>query len=164
MKIIIRNRNKNIEVSNITSKEEMVWIDPEKFSQITTDAGTMATEFMQKHPQIHEVKFSVIPEMDSDEDEEQYNASDNETQKPRVIIIGEEHLQEQIDNFAAEYPDDHWTMEQMKERLATDELAAEGMTFGDSVSMQNPDLCHWFTAVCITPEVCVFEYKGTYKG
>lgn len=74
MKIIIRNRNKNIEVSNITRKEEMVWIDPDKFTQITTDAATMATEFMKKHPQIHEVKFSVLPQMDDEEDEEEYNA------------------------------------------------------------------------------------------
>lgn len=74
MKIIIRNRNKNIEVNNITSKEEMVWVTPEQFTEITTDAATMATEFMKKHPQIHEVKFSVVPEMDGDEDEEQFNA------------------------------------------------------------------------------------------
>lgn len=134
MKIIIRHRNKKIEVNNVTSKEEMVWIDPEKFTQITTDAGTMAAEFMEKHPQIHEVKFSVLPQMDEEEDEEQYNASDNETQKPRVIIIGEEKLQEQIDYYAAQYPDDHWTMEQLKDRLATDDQATEGMTFGDSVS------------------------------
>lgn len=164
MKIIIRHRNKNIEVNNITSKEEMVWIDPEKFAQITKDAGAMASEFMEKHPQIHEVKFAVLPEMDDDEDEEQFNASENEAKKPRVIIIHEEHLKEQIDLCAAQYPDDHWTMEQLKDRLATDEQATEGMTFGDSVSTQNPDMCHWFTAVCITPDVCVFEYKGTYKG
>lgn len=164
MKIIIRNRNKNIEVSNITSKEEMVWIAPEQFAQITTDAGTMATEFMQKHPQIHEVKFSVLPQMDEEEDEEQFNASDNEAQKPRVIIIGEEKLQEQIDQYAAEYPDDHWTMEQMKENLITDEQVGEGLTFGDSVSKQDPDMCHWFTCVCLTQDVAVFEYKGTYKG
>ena len=74
MKIIVRNRRKKIEVSNITSKEEMVWIKPEQFSQITSDAGAMATEFMQKHPQIHEVKFSVLPELDEQEDEEQFYA------------------------------------------------------------------------------------------
>ncbi|MCR5680472.1 MAG: hypothetical protein K6G08_09745 [Prevotella sp.] len=84
MKIIIRNRSKKIEVSNITSKEEMVWIDPDKYSQITTDAGTMAAEFMQKHPQIHEVKFSVLPELDKDEDEDEfYDSEDNENQTDR---------------------------------------------------------------------------------
>lgn len=80
MKIIIRNRNKKIKVSNITSKEEMVWIDPEKYSQITTDAGVVAIEFMQKHPQIHEVKFSVLPQMDEEEDEEQFYAGDDDEQ------------------------------------------------------------------------------------
>ena len=82
MTIIIRNRNKNIEVSNITSKEEMVWIQPEQFEQITTDAGTMATEFMRKHPQIHEVKFSVLPQMDDEEDEEQFYGSEEEDLQP----------------------------------------------------------------------------------
>ena len=164
MKIIIRNRNKNIEVSNITSKEEMVWIQPEQFEQITTDAGTMATEFMRKHPQIHEVKFSVLPQMDDEEDEEQFNASGAVERHPRVIIIGEDKLQERLDEYAAQYPDDHWTMEQMKEHFATDEQAIEGVTDGNSVSMQNPDLCHWFKYVCITPDVTVVEYQGTYKG
>ena len=164
MKIIIRHRNKKIEVNNITSKEEMVWVTPELFTSITTDAGTMASEFMEKHPQIHEVKFSVLPEMDSEEDEEQFNASEAEPLKPRVIIIGEEKLQEQIDYYATQYPDDHWTMEQMKERLATDDdRFADGMTFGDSVSMQDPDMCHTFKCVCLTPEVYVFEYQGISK-
>ena len=84
MKIIIRNRNKNIEVSNITRKEEMVWIDPEKFAQITGDAGTMATKFMEKHPQIHEVKFSVIPQMDEEEDEEEFYAGNEEPKTEEV--------------------------------------------------------------------------------
>lgn len=82
MKIIIRNRNKKIEVSNITSKEEMVWISPEQFSEITKDAGAMATEFMKKHPQMHEVKFSVLPELDKDEDEDEFYASEGADSQP----------------------------------------------------------------------------------
>lgn len=82
MKIIIRDRNKKIEVSNITSKEEMVWISPEQFSEITKDAGVMATEFMKKHPQIHEVKFSVLPELDKDEDEDEFYASEDAESQP----------------------------------------------------------------------------------
>jgi hypothetical protein len=76
MKIIVRNRNKEIQVGNITSKEEMVWIDPEKYAQITTDASVMATEFMKKYPQIHEVKFSVVPQLDEDENEEDFYAGE----------------------------------------------------------------------------------------
>jgi hypothetical protein len=82
MKIIIRSRNKKIEVSNITSKEEMVWINPELFSEITKDAGVMATEFMKKHPQMHEVKFSVLPELDKDEDEDEFYASEDAESQP----------------------------------------------------------------------------------
>lgn len=78
MKIIIRNRNKQIQMSNITSKEEVVWIDPELYTKITTDAGAMATEFMRKYPQIHEVKFSVLPQMDEDESEEDFYDGDDE--------------------------------------------------------------------------------------
>ena len=48
MKIIIRNRNKEIQVSNITSKEEMVWIAPELYAEITKDAGVAATEVMKQ--------------------------------------------------------------------------------------------------------------------
>lgn len=164
MKIIIRNRNKKIEVSNITSKGEMVWISPEQLSEITTDAGVMATEFMKKHPQMHEVKFSVLPELDKDEDEDEFYANDGEAQKPRVVIIGEEKLQSDLDEQAAQYPDDHWTMEQVRERLTDTEQTAEGITFGDSVSKQNPDLCHWYECVCLTQDVAVYLYKGTYKG
>lgn len=96
MKIIVRNRRKKIEVSNITSKEEMVWIKPEQFEQITTDAGTMAAEFMQKHPQIHEVKFSVLPELDEQEDEEQFYGEEEETdgegeQSNEGVTENEEH-------------------------------------------------------------------------
>lgn len=76
MKIIVRNRNKQIQVGNITSKEEMVWIDPEMYAQITTDAGVMATEFMKKYPQIHEVKFSVLPQIDEEESEEEFYAGE----------------------------------------------------------------------------------------
>jgi len=76
MKIIVRNRNKQIQVGNITSKEEMVWIAPEMYAQITTDAGTMAAEFMNKYPQIHEVKFSVIPQIDEEESEEEFYAGE----------------------------------------------------------------------------------------
>ena len=72
MKIIVRNRDNQIKVSNITSKEEMAWIEPEQFTAITTDAGQMAMEFMKKHPQIHEVKFSVLPQIDEDENEEDF--------------------------------------------------------------------------------------------
>lgn len=78
MKIIIRNRNKKIETVNLTSKEEMVWIQPEQYAQITTDAATTALDFMKKHPQIHEVKFSVLPELDPDEDEENFDAYDEQ--------------------------------------------------------------------------------------
>lgn len=78
MKIIIRNRNKQIQVSNITSKEEMVWIPSETFSEITKDAGAMACEFMQKYPQIHEVKFSVLPQIDEEEDEEEFYAGEDD--------------------------------------------------------------------------------------
>lgn len=80
MKIIVRNKDKQIQVSNITSKEEMVWITPEQFTDITTDASSMAVEYMKKHPQIHEVKFSVLPEMDSEEDEEQFYGSQDDGQ------------------------------------------------------------------------------------
>jgi len=82
MKIIIRNRDKQIQVSNITSKEEMVWIAPELFAEITKDAGVMATEFMKKHPQMHEVKFSVLPELDKDEDEDEFYASEDAESQP----------------------------------------------------------------------------------
>ena len=81
MKIIVRNRNKQIQVGNITSKEEMVWITPEQYSEITTDAGTMATEFMQKHPQIHEVKFSVLPQIDEEENEEDFYAGEGDDEQ-----------------------------------------------------------------------------------
>ena len=90
MKLIVRTRKSKLEVSNITSKEEMVWITPELFSQITSDAGVMAAEFMKKHPQIHEVKFSVVPELDKDEDEEQFYASDQEDEQPETTD-SEEH-------------------------------------------------------------------------
>lgn len=63
-------------MSNITSKEEMVWIAPELYSEITKDAGTMALDFMKKHPQIHEVKFSVLPQIDEEEDEEEFYAGE----------------------------------------------------------------------------------------
>lgn len=82
MKIIIRNRDKQIQVSNITSKEEMVWIAPEIFAEITKDAGVMATKFMKKYPQIHEVKFSVLPELDKDEDEDEFYASEDAESQP----------------------------------------------------------------------------------
>jgi hypothetical protein len=78
MKIIVRNRNKEIQVGNITSKEEMVWIDPEVYAQITTDAGVMATELMRKYPQIHEVKFSVLPQIDEEESEEEFYAGEGD--------------------------------------------------------------------------------------
>ena len=80
MKIIIRNRNKEIQVSNITSKEEMVWIAPELYAEITKDAGVAATEFMKKYPQIHEVKFSVLPQIDEEENEEDFYADDGDGQ------------------------------------------------------------------------------------
>lgn len=76
MKIIVRNRNKQIQVSNITSKEEMVWINPDLYAEITRDAGVMASEFMQKYPQIHEVKFSVLPQIDEEENEEDFYAGE----------------------------------------------------------------------------------------
>ena len=80
MKIIVRNINKQIQVGNITSKEEMVWIDTELFTEITKDAGVMATEFMKKYPQIHEVKFSVLPQMDEDENDENFYAGEDDEQ------------------------------------------------------------------------------------
>lgn len=78
MKIITRIRNKRFQVSNITGKEEMVWIDPQLFADITKDAGVMALEFMKKYPQIHEIKFSVLPQMDEEEDEEEFYTGENE--------------------------------------------------------------------------------------
>ena len=90
MKLIVRNRKNNIEVSNITKTEEMVWITPEQFSQITSDAGIMAAEFMKKHPQIHEVKFSVVPELDKDEDEGQFYASEQDDEQPEEPNDNEE--------------------------------------------------------------------------
>ena len=78
MKIIVRNRNKQIQVGNITSKEEMVWINPDLYAEITKDAGVMATEFMKMHPQIHEVKFSVLPQIDEEESEDEFYAGDDE--------------------------------------------------------------------------------------
>lgn len=185
MKIIVRNRNKNIEVNNITSKEEMVWVAPEQFTAITTDAATVATEFMKKHPQIHEVKFSVLPQMDDEEDEEQFRAEpvskeegmrvtmrgpegnvvyDNreEQQKARVFIIHEDELQEELDFYAVHHPNDHWTMEQLKNNLSA-ASCAEGETFGHSVSMEDPDICHTFKCLCQTSEVVVYEYQGTSK-
>lgn len=185
MKIIVRNRNKNIEVNNITSKEEMVWIAPEQFTAITTDASAAATEFMKKHPQIHEVKFSVLPQMDDEEDEEQFRAEpvskeegmrvtmrgpegnvvyDNreEQQKARVFIIHEDELQEELDFYAVHHPNDHWTMEQLKNNLSA-ASCAEGETFGHPVSMEDPDICHMFKCLCQTNEVGVYEYQGASK-
>lgn len=165
MKIIIRNRNKQIQVSNITSKEEMVWIMPELYADITKDAGAMATEFMQKYPQIHEVKFSVLPQVDEEEDEDEYaqmaeDEKGGEEQQRIIVIIGEELLQEKIDYYASLYPDDHWTMEQIREHLAEHVSIEE---FGDSVSAKVPDTCHVFKPLRITSEVAVYEYKGISK-
>jgi hypothetical protein len=58
----------------------MVWIEPDLYAKITTDAGLIATEFMKKYPQIHEVKFSVLPQMDEDENEEDFYAGENDEQ------------------------------------------------------------------------------------
>jgi hypothetical protein len=80
MKVIIRNRKENFEASNIVSKEEVVWIQPDQFTQIMSDAFTAAEEFMKKHPQFHEVRFSVLPQMDEDENEEDYNAGEDDGQ------------------------------------------------------------------------------------
>ena len=127
--------------------------------------------------------LSKRPQMDDEEDEEEFNAqpvteeegaraslkeanagaAGEGEHKPKVIIVGEEQLQEKIDHYASKYPDDHWTMEQIKERLATDEQATEGMEFGDAVSLKEPDTCHTFKCVCITPDVAVYEYKGISK-
>ena len=78
MKIIVRNRDRQVQVSNITSKEEMAWIDPDLYANITRDAGVAATEFMKKYPQIHEVKFSVLPQIDDDENEEDFYAGEDD--------------------------------------------------------------------------------------
>ena len=163
MKIIIRNRNKQIQVSNITSKEEMAWITPKQFQDVTTDAGAMAAEFMQKHPQIHEVKFSVLPQIDEEEDEEEFHAGDDKERMPRVIIIGEEQLQADVDSYASQYPEDHWTMELLRESLAKADSISEGMEFGDSVSKNDPDQCYNFRCVCLASDVNVYQYLGLSK-
>ena len=163
MKIIVRDRKKQIQVSNITSKEEMAWITPEKFTAITSDAGEMATEFMKKHPQIHEVKFSVLPQLDEEEDEEEFYSGEDEDGQPRVIIIGEEQLQEDVSRYALQYPDDHWTIEQLRERLAKAEDISEGMEWGDSVCTDDPDTCYTFKCYCLAKDVKVFQYLGICK-
>lgn len=166
MKIIIRNRKKQIQVSNITSKEEMAWIDPEQFTDVTTDAGRMAAEFMKEHPQFHEVKFSVLPQIDEDEDEEEFCAGEDEGgdgKKRRVVIIGEEQLQEDVNRYAEQYPGDHWTMEQLNDRLAKADGISEGDTWGDSVSMEDPDRCYTFKCICLADDAAVYEYQGLHK-
>ena len=163
MKIIVRNRKKQIQVGNITSKEEMIWINPELYAEITSEAGAMAAEFMKKFPQIHEVKFSVLPQMDAEESEEDFYAGEEEAQSRRVIIINEDKLEENLAMYASQYPDDHWTMDQVKERLNKTDDINEGMEFGDSVSTQEPDTCHHYKAVCISPDVVVYEYLGISK-
>ncbi|MBQ9093217.1 MAG: hypothetical protein IJY03_04390 [Prevotella sp.] len=76
MKLIVRNRNKQIQFVNVASKEEMVWVDPEVYSQLSHDAAEAAINFMKEHPKIHEIKFSTLPELDPDEDEENFDAYD----------------------------------------------------------------------------------------
>jgi len=66
MKLIVRNRNKQIQFVNVASKEEMVWVDPEVYSQLSSDAAKAAIDFMKEHPKIHEIKFSTLPELDPD--------------------------------------------------------------------------------------------------
>lgn len=82
MKIIVRNRNGQIQMSNIVSKEEMVWIKPDQYEAVTKDANAMALEFMEKHPQIHEVKFSVLPQLDDEENEDEFYADGGEDDSP----------------------------------------------------------------------------------
>ena len=163
MKIIIRNRNKQIQVSNITSKEEMAWITPKQFQDVTTDAGAMATEFMQKHPQIHEVKFSVLPQIDEEEDEEEFHAGEELDSQRRVIILEEDRLRGDLEHYAAQYPDEHWTMELLRESLAKAEGISEGMEWGDSVSKNDPDRCYTFRCVCLADDVAVYQYLGISK-
>lgn len=76
MKLIVRNSNKQIQFVNVASKEEMVWVDPEVYSQLSHDAAEAAINFMKEHPKIHEIKFSTLPELDPDEDEENFDAYD----------------------------------------------------------------------------------------
>lgn len=76
MKLIVRNRNKQIQFVNVASKEEMVWVDPVVYSQLSHDAAEAAINFMKEHPKIHEIKFSTLPELDPDEDEENFDAYD----------------------------------------------------------------------------------------
>ena len=163
MKIIIRNRNKQIQVSNITSKEEMAWITPKQFQDVTTDAGAMAAEFMQKHPQIHEVKFSVLPQIDEEEDEEEFHAGEELGSQRSVIILEEDQLRVDLEHYAAQYPDEHWTMELLRESLAKAEGISEGMEFGDSVSQEDLDTCYNFRCVCLADDVAVYQYLGISK-
>ena len=81
MKLIVRNRNKEIQFVNVASKEEMVWVDPDVYAQLSHDAAEAAIEFMKNHPKIHEIKFSTLPELDPDEDEESFDAYDCPEQK-----------------------------------------------------------------------------------
>ena len=73
MKIIVRDWKGKIDVVNLTSKEEMVWIDQALYSEITTEASKAAMDFMKRYPQIHEVKFSVWPQLDEEENEEDFH-------------------------------------------------------------------------------------------
>lgn len=76
MKIIVRNRNKKIENISLASKEELVWIEPQVLEKLSKDAFKTAIDFMEANPKIHEVKFSTLPELDPDEDEESFDAYD----------------------------------------------------------------------------------------
>ena len=163
MKIIIRNRNKKIEVNNITSKEEMVWIDPEKYTQITTDAGTMAMEFMKKHPQIHEVKFSVLPQMDEEEDEEQFYASEDDCQKPdrQVVIKNEEKLREDMASMSDITT--LYTLDEIRETLKNYEDVGDGTAFGFSVCRDADESRRCFGFYQNSYQNAEYEYYGLDK-
>lgn len=89
-----------------------------------------------------------------------------EINMPRVVILDEDKLQADVAQAAVDYPDDHWTMDQIRKHLAGLICLEnnEGGIFGDSVSKQNPDLCLWYEVLYLGPIVRVFRYKGCHKG
>ena len=165
MKIIIRNRNKKIETVNLTSKEEMVWIQPELYTQITVDAAEMAMEFMKKHPQIHEVKFSVLPQLDEEENEEDFYADDQSDSKERkVVIFNEDVLKEQVESFRKEFKS-AYSLEEIYDELRSYDAMEPGNYFGFGICKDDGESrrCYDFAQLSFSDEVVEYEYKGLSK-
>ena len=171
MKIIIRNRNKQIQVSNITSKEEMVWIAPELFAEITKDASVAATEFMKKYPQIHEVKFSVLPQMDEEESEEEFYAGEDDNNQSAEQKDGKRQIT--IRNYD-KLKEDWYMLQDIKSLLTTDEIYNElaeycdqgdGTIFGFSVCHDGDESRRGFAfrQVSYTDNKAEYEYVGLDK-